>query len=142
PVASQTKPPTPKHTAVIVKPTPPWSSGGAGDVDGGDTADVAPAPSPKDVFSSALRRDAEDGCPRFPAPTAGVPCHVADDIRSADASHSPERVPWEEPLPALPTPPSASDTAAGPGVPADPAPSPSAAHLQPSRRHRPAATPA
>ncbi|XP_029826159.2 uncharacterized protein LOC8032616 isoform X1 [Ixodes scapularis] len=99
PVASQTKPPTPKHTAVIVKPTPPWSSGGAGDVDGGDTADVAPAPSPKDVFSSALRRDAEDGCPRFPAPTAGVPCHMADDIRSADASHSPERVPWEEPRP-------------------------------------------
>ncbi|CAN7941707.1 unnamed protein product, partial [Ixodes pacificus] len=99
PVASQTKPPTPKHTAVIVKPTPAWSSGGAGDLDGGDTADVAPSPSPKDVFSSALRRDAEDGYPRFPAPPAGVPCHVADDVRSANASHSPERVPWEEPRP-------------------------------------------
>ncbi|KAG0416073.1 hypothetical protein HPB47_006749, partial [Ixodes persulcatus] len=99
PVASQTKPPTPKHTAVIVKPTPPWSSGGTGDVDGGDVADVAPAPSPKDVFSSALRRDAEDGCPRFPASPAGFPCHMVDDVRSADASHSPERVPWEEPRP-------------------------------------------
>lgn len=71
PVASQTKPLTPKHMAVIVKssPAPPtWTlGGGAGDSDKElepAMVTVAPPPAAKEAtFSSVLRRSVEDRVP-------------------------------------------------------------------------------
>ncbi|KAL1443172.1 hypothetical protein MTO96_030422 [Rhipicephalus appendiculatus] len=71
PVASQTKPLTPKHMAVIVKSSPAPSTwtlgGGAGDCDKEPELAVtttAPPPMAKEAtFSSVLRRSAEDRVP-------------------------------------------------------------------------------
>lgn len=99
PVASQTKPLTPKHTAVIVKSSPPaWTLGG-GDSDREleppvVVAEVAlPTTSKEATFSSVLRRSVEDRVPTSPggialqrsatdvsllvAPTSQVACRPA-----------------------------------------------------------------
>ncbi|XP_077511189.1 protein phosphatase Slingshot isoform X3 [Amblyomma americanum] len=71
PVASQTKPLTPKHTAVIVKSSPPaWTLGG-GDSDREPeppmAAEAVPPTTPKDAtFSYVLRRSIEDRVPTSP----------------------------------------------------------------------------
>ncbi|XP_037514448.1 uncharacterized protein LOC119390817 [Rhipicephalus sanguineus] len=88
PVASQTKPLTPKHMAVIVKSSPAPSTwtlgGGAGDSDKEPELAMmmtAPPPMAKEAtFSSVLRRSAEDKVPSSQGPGGITLQRSATDI--------------------------------------------------------------